>query len=276
LDGSIRRELADILASEASKLASQFLSICIRAIDYCPPIDLHLGEYLRALITADYDLVPDDPVGYREAFISAFARRGIFPEGILNLSEDALLWRPPTVQLQPIKALHFSELRFAGDPGRVADRGELRRQAEAIGAYVMRAHVARHFGCAMPDDPALNGDQVEPALVCSVRSLRRVGPDKQISFELVAEIVQRRWIAGLDGKRSEFYGGSTIIIGPDGQIRYLIRKSISDAQRAARQAQHLGSGVQGKAWEQRDNRLYVPQMALRELHECSSNKQTGA
>jgi hypothetical protein len=34
---SISAELADILASEASKLASQFLSICIRAIDYCPP-----------------------------------------------------------------------------------------------------------------------------------------------------------------------------------------------------------------------------------------------
>ena len=98
------RQLADILASEASKLASQFLSICIRAIDYCPPIDLHLGEYLRALITADYDLVPDDPVGYREAFIDAFARRGIFPEGVLNLSEDALLWRPPTptIKAQPI------------------------------------------------------------------------------------------------------------------------------------------------------------------------------
>jgi hypothetical protein len=273
LEGSIRPELADILASEASKLASQFLSICIRAIDYCPPVDLHLGEYLRALITADYDLVPDDPVGYREAFIGAFARRGIFPEGVLNLSEDALLWRPPTMKLQPIEALHFSELRFAGDPGRAADGSELRRQAEAIGAYVMRADLAPQFGCAMPDDPALIGDRVEPALVCSVRSLRRIGPDKQISFELVAEIVQRRWIEGSTGELSEFYGGSTIIIGPDGQIRYLIGKSISDAQRAATQARHLGSGVPGKAWEQRDNRLYVPQMALRNLHDCSCKQR---
>ena len=127
--------LADILAQEASRLATQFLSICIRAIDYCPPIDLHLGEYLRALITADYDLIPDDPFGYREALIDAFARRAIFPKDVLNLSEDALLWRPSTLKLKRMQELHFSVLKFAGDPGRAANAEELRRQAEAIGAF---------------------------------------------------------------------------------------------------------------------------------------------
>jgi hypothetical protein len=268
-EGFIRPELADILANEASKLARQFLSICIRAIDYCPPIDVHLGEYLRALITADYDLVPDDPVGYREAFIDAFARRGIFPEGVLNLSEDALLWRRPTIELQPIEALHFSELRFAGDPGHAANADELRRQAEAVGAYVMQPGIAPQFGCAMPGDPALGGDRVEPALVSSVRSLRRIGPDKEINFELVAEIMQRRWIEGAAGQRYEFIGGSTAIIGPEGQIRYLIIKSITNAQRATMQARYLDSGG---TWERRDGRLFVPQMALRELHERNSNK----
>jgi hypothetical protein len=271
----IRPELADFLASQASKLASQFLSICIRAIDYCPPVDLHLGEYLRALITADYDLVPDDPVGYREAFIDAFARRGIFPAGVLNLSEDALRWRPPRINLQPVAQLHFSVLRFAGDPGRAADATELRRQAEAIGAYVMRPGIASEFGCALPDDPALEGDRVEPALVCSVRSLRRIGPDKRISFELVSEIVQRRWLTGPNGRLSEFYGGSTVIIGPDGQIRYLVSKSVANAERAAAQAQHLDSAEPGRAWEVRDGRLFVPQMALRCLHEWSAKKQAG-
>jgi hypothetical protein len=271
-EGFIRPELADILANETSKLASQFLSICIRAIDYCPPVDVHLGEYLRALITADYDLVPDDPVGYREAFIDSFARRGIFPEGVLNLSEDALLWSRPTIELQPIEALHFSELRFAGDPGHAANADELRRQAEAVGAYVMQSGIAPLFGCAMPDDPALGDDRVEPALVSSVRSLRRIGPDKEIKFELVAEITQRRWIGGAAGQRYEFIGGSTATIGPEGQIRYLITKSITNAQRAAMQARYLDSGGMGKAWERRDGRLFVPQMALRELHERNSDK----
>ncbi len=270
---AVPAELADILAREASRLANQFLSICIRAIDYCPPIDLHLGEYLRALITADYDLVPDDPFGYREALIDAFARRAIFPEGVLNLSEDALLWRLPTIKLQPIPELHFSELRFAGDPGRAANAEELRRQAEAIGAYVMRPGIASEFGCAMPGDPALEGDRVEPAVVCSVRSLRRIGPDKEVNFGLVAEIVQRRWVARSTGPRCEFFGGSTIIIGPDGQIRYVISKSIANAHRVAAQMGYLDSLGPDKYRNERDGRRFVPQMAFRELHECSRKER---
>src|SRR5690606_32601690 len=57
-DGELSPHLVEILAGEAARLASQFLSICIRAIDYCPPVDIVFGEYLRALITADAALVP--------------------------------------------------------------------------------------------------------------------------------------------------------------------------------------------------------------------------
>ncbi|HEX2725951.1 MAG TPA: hypothetical protein VHN20_09050, partial [Beijerinckiaceae bacterium] len=85
-------DLQAVLAEEATQLASQFLSICIRAIDYCPPVDLEFGEYLRALITADRELVPDDPWGYREALIDAFRERGILPSGVTALDEAALVW----------------------------------------------------------------------------------------------------------------------------------------------------------------------------------------
>ena len=54
--------------------------MCIRALDYCPPVDITFGEYLRALITADTDLVPNDKLGYRIAFIEAFRNRGIYPQ----------------------------------------------------------------------------------------------------------------------------------------------------------------------------------------------------
>ena len=92
--GELPTDLQSVLADKASRLAGQFLCILIRAIDYCPPIDLRFGEYLRAIITADYDLVPDDVWGYREALIDAFLRRNIYPRGVSSLSEDALLWRP--------------------------------------------------------------------------------------------------------------------------------------------------------------------------------------
>jgi hypothetical protein len=261
-------ELVTVLAGQASELAAQFLSICIRAIDYCPPIDLRLGEYLRALITADFDLVPDDPFAYREALIDAFARRGIYPDDVINLSEDALLWHPPARDIETIKALHFAELRFAGDPGRAAGPAELRRQAEEIGMYAMRPGYAELFGCALPSEPLLEGDKVDPARVCSVRSLRRIGPNREIAFELVAEIVQRRWLTEPDGRRSEFYGGSTAIIGADGRIRYLISKRITDRHRAERQTQYLRDSGPGQTWVEQGNRRYLPLIALRQLHKC--------
>ena len=55
-------DLLEILTDEARILAEQFLNICIRAIDYCPPVDLRLGDYLRAVITADRDMVPERSV----------------------------------------------------------------------------------------------------------------------------------------------------------------------------------------------------------------------
>ena len=69
--------------------------MCIRALDYCPPVNLEFGDYLRAIITADRDLVRDDSRGYRVAFIDAFRERGIVPYDIRRLAEDSLLWEPP-------------------------------------------------------------------------------------------------------------------------------------------------------------------------------------
>ena len=65
-----------------SDVAGQFLDICIRAIDYCPPADMELGEYLRAIITADGDLERSDKWGFREALMRSFRRREIFPEHV--------------------------------------------------------------------------------------------------------------------------------------------------------------------------------------------------
>ena len=267
--------LIEILAEHAGELATQFLSICIRAIDYCPPIDLTFGEYLRAMITADFDLVPDDPWGYREALIDAFARRGIYPDDVTNLSEDALLWRPPSRELEPIEALHFKYLRFAGDPGRAADEAELRRQAAAIGAYVMRPTYAGEFGCSLPGDAALDGDIVDPALVCSVRSLRRVGPDKKVSFDLVAEVIQRRQFVGGKHRLAEFFGGSTIILDADGAVRYVIRKAITNPGRVEAQSRHARSAI-GKTWTSKDGKLHPMAGTLHALHQnrCRVHRNT--
>lgn len=88
--GEIHPDLVKRLSIEASKTASHIMNMCIRALDYCPPVDITFGDYLRAIITADLELVPEDPHNYRLSFIDAFRRRGIYPNGIKNLSIESL------------------------------------------------------------------------------------------------------------------------------------------------------------------------------------------
>jgi len=91
--GELHPDLVNRMANEASKTAGHILSMCIRALDYCPPMDINFGDYLRALITADYDLLENDDREYRLAIIEAFQRRGIFPEEVKNMSVESLLCR---------------------------------------------------------------------------------------------------------------------------------------------------------------------------------------
>lgn len=95
--GSIHPDLVKRLAAEAADIASHLLWICIRALDYSPPFDITFGDYLRALITADLDLSPDDNNGFRVALIEAFRAWGIFPERVQTLSLYSLKWKPPAL-----------------------------------------------------------------------------------------------------------------------------------------------------------------------------------
>jgi hypothetical protein len=110
-------DFTDLLAEEAGKTAGQFLSLCVRALDYCPPVDITFGEFLRALITADYDIVRDDRWGYREALIAAFGRREIFPSDVCDLSELSLLWNGPSIHLPSVPELTLTQLHLGADPG---------------------------------------------------------------------------------------------------------------------------------------------------------------
>lgn len=98
-EGDIHPDLVNRLASAASRTAQDVLNICIRALDYCPPVDITFGDYLRAIITGDCDIVNEDKYKYRLAFVDAFRRRGIYPKGIKTLSVDSLCYRDVSTQL---------------------------------------------------------------------------------------------------------------------------------------------------------------------------------
>jgi hypothetical protein len=256
--GELSADLQAVLAAEASRLASQFLAICIRAIDYCPPVGLEFGHFLRAVVTADHDLVPDDPWGYREAWIDAFARRRIYPASVRTLSEDSLRWSGPSRELPLIDDLNFAELQFKGDPGRPAGLDELRRQARALGRFICHRDRLAEFGLMEPDD------SIDRPCIESIRSSRRVGPDGQIVFDLVAEVTQRRTIDSPEGS-FDLYGGSTVILGPDGEIRYVIRKSIGQEERVEEQLAYM-TGPGRAYWQSQQGRLVPAEKMFRLLH----------
>jgi hypothetical protein len=218
-----RDHLIQLLTREARDLAGQFLNIIIRAIDYCPPMDLTFGEFLRAIVTADYVTVPEDPYGYREALVLAFRRYGITVPAVPDLSEDALLWRGPEITMPALADLSFANLRHGREPGWFAEPGERARRAEVLGDFVTDDR-HRYFGVTEPG--TRDGEEYDMPVIESVRTLRRLSPDDELNFHVVAEVTQRvrrnkRW----------FFGGSTVVIDEAGRIRYVIGKGIRNQGR---------------------------------------------
>ncbi len=249
--GDLPEGLQDFLVAELRRLASQFLSICIRAVDYCPPVDVRFGDYLRALITADKDLVPEDDLAYREAIIQAFGARGIYGQGTLSMTEDALAWNGPLMTIEPEDALSFGEMRFEGDPARPVSPAEMRKQAGALGRLANRPEVAEDFGLVGPTHPKFRTGEYGLPIVESIRSARRVGPDQQVAFDTVGEIVQCRDVTDGEGRTFRFWGGATVIIGPRGDIRYVIRKRIDNDDRLNDQKEFMASPDGAALWESR-------------------------
>jgi hypothetical protein len=91
--GALHPDLVKRLSDEAAKSARHILRICIRGLDYCPPVDVTFGDYLRAIITADHDLYPEDEKKYRIAIIEAFVSWGLTPKDLRIVSEETLVWK---------------------------------------------------------------------------------------------------------------------------------------------------------------------------------------
>ncbi len=219
--GELNSDIANRLAETATKTADHFFNICVRALDYCPPVDILFGDFLRAMITADYDLVPDDKYGYRAALIDAFRSRGIVPESVSSYSEESLRWCPPEVvrqqDLPKCEGLEF-------DVFRRSDKEQRQKQ---------QSNNARILNKFATDNAKLLG--LSPNLPIQARTfheVHRVAPDGQLKFDVVAELTQQREVLSdpdnPDSGPMTFRGGTTLIFSSDGEVRYSIQKSIGE------------------------------------------------
>ena len=57
----------------------------------CPPVNITFGDYLRAIVTADVNLNPDDDLA-RVAMVESFREWGIYRRDIRSMSIEGLTW----------------------------------------------------------------------------------------------------------------------------------------------------------------------------------------
>jgi hypothetical protein len=92
----------------------------------------------------------------------------------------------------------------------------------------------------------------------------------------VAEVTQRRHVeARGDDPGFAFIGGSTVIIGPRGEIRYVISKRVVNAERLARQRAYVRSPHGSRLWARQGGRL-VPAPQPFRLHHDAARGRPGA
>jgi hypothetical protein len=256
--GALHPDLVARLAQEAAKSATHVLNMCIRALDYCPPVDLTFGEYLRALITADMDLVPEDEHGYRIAFIEAFRRRGIYPRDVRTLSQESLRWshpdEDPALASIDAKAMleqfiedirlreRVNDLRYASERKPIWEKTRQIR-AELHGAIdnaVAKAQLLQRMtGLALttedlPPTVRLNQRGHPVFAIESLREARRTRDNGRALNQVFVTILQKQDIEH-NGTIRTVRCGSTLVIDLDEpRIVYAVRKGLRDEQRIQR------------------------------------------
>lgn len=269
--GELPGDLLDALAEEAAALARQFTAVVVRAIDYCPPADIKLGEFLRAMITADHELRPDDPWAVREALIDAFRRRKILPSHVLSLSEDSLIWGPPRSELPVLRQLSFAETRFGSAPGRPVPPRERWRQAQALGEWLAQPKVLDECGLVLPGDARLKALRVSVSAprIDALETTRRIGADGEVHFETVAVVTQTATVPK-QGKKPgfSFICGCTLLFSPQGQLRLAVSKSVLGHERIKRRRDFItgGSAVADRYWHEVGGQMRLRAQWSRLMH----------
>lgn len=207
--GTLDRDRA---IEEGTTAAGHLLTMAIRALDYCPPVDLQFGDFLSAVLTADQEIQPDDSkFGYREALRSVFADYGIEPTSKRNHG----CWDPPP---NPTTMQHTHFEAMQRDPDEV-------------------------FRFVWENRDAL---QLHPDAYTKVQSVRpclRLAPDGFFLRETVAEYVQifnvrAHELAGLGIRKPDampgnqsiwLFGGGALLFDEYGRLKY-----------------HIGSGIVSK------------------------------
>ena len=250
--GDLHPDLVNRVADEASRTAQMMLTMAIRAFDYLPPVDVTFGDYLRALITADYELFPNDDLGRRVAVINAFRNRGIFPQNVPSLAEESLLWEEnekadgerkvpdlPVTEIELLREFLFSATgvsRQAPSRPQAEQREQWAEEESEVDVSKDVYPILRNWANDNRQSLLLHPDPNIKIEVVGFHPVYRVAPDGKLLIEYVAQFAQKD-----DSKKKQlgglpFRGGTTIVASVDGRVRYVIAKPMNtsaDAPKAA-------------------------------------------
>jgi hypothetical protein len=225
-------------------------------------VDVTFGDYLRAMVTADTDLVEEDDEGYRLALVEAFGRAGLHPPGKGILSPSDLLWRPPASEIVLDRAWGTQV-----EPG-VSRRDEFEREQQRCellhsnalsgrGAKGLTPQALREMGLALgnwaPRTIERTGDGSPLVHVDSFRQAWRTGPRGAQRCDWVITLSQMRrgffdpatqeaYDRGETQLKQDFLfrGGCTLVVDARTlQARYCIAKDILSKERLARVSDSL-------------------------------------
>lgn len=240
--GDLHPELVDELVKVARRVADAVLAMIIRAFDYMPPMDMTFGDFLRAVVTSDINISPEDRYGLRAALIEGFRARAIYPEGVLSLAEESLAWPLASfadgLPMSPEILAWFNQETISANADPAEDRGgdgDDDRTTHAlvpVGEGDVEQDAAKAFHAfAMSHIADLGLIPPDPKIPTSVRGFHRVArvsPTGRVVNEIILRIEQH--VAALDRDAGlgglKLWGGCTVIASADGRIRYVIGKPL--------------------------------------------------
>jgi hypothetical protein len=205
----------------AVETADHLMTIVIRSLDYCPPTDLLFGDFLSAMLTADYEVYPDDSrYGYRLALREEFARFGFRPgsEARADAIAEPGLWAGPGELPFIYSRNHYQSMQHSSDE-------------------VFRFLWENRETLVVEENAYTKVEAVWPCY--------RVGSDGFFLRETVAVYSQQIRLMGHelaelglekpsdmpDDLQLSIYGGGTLIFDESGRLKYHIRNRIRNAKR---------------------------------------------
>lgn len=206
-------------AQEGAEIADRLLSMCIRAIDYCPPTDLQFCDFASALLTSDWELNPrDEKFELRSNVLRSLRAYGIVPRSKGSPGRQEGSWDPPPhPEAFRYDRTHFDSMK--------SDHDEL-------------------FRFLWENRKLFRLSEQAFTRVLSVRPCVRTGRDGFVLRETVVEYHQQLTIfaselAALrickpdqmpDDTKVTLFGGNAVIFDEYGQIKYNIGNAIIQAE----------------------------------------------